>query len=48
MSASLTFQAALLRQQAESILTGWGMDPTVAAQTAELMIETDLPEDNKP
>lgn len=42
MSQPLTYQAALLRQQAEIILTGWGMDSAIAAQTAELMIETDL------
>jgi len=42
MSASATYQAALLRQQAEIILKGWGMADDMAEQTAELMVETDL------
>lgn len=42
MSQPHVYQAALLRQQAEIVLTGWGMAADIAAQTAELMIETDL------
>lgn len=42
MNQAVTLPAALLRRQAETILTGWGMPEDIAVQTAELMVETDL------
>ncbi len=34
--------AARLREQIESVLTAWGMDPALVHTTADVMIETDL------
>lgn len=42
MSQTPRFPAALLREQTEIILAGWGMPEETAAQTAELIVETDL------
>lgn len=42
MSQTPRFPAQVLRQQTEIILTGWGMPAETAAQTAELIVETDL------